>query len=71
MRSYTEGANLFGTIELTKNADTDKYSYSGYGIGFDAGGCFYFSGVVGLLKMSLYLVLIWAHLHILIIKGKI
>ena len=51
MRSYTEGANLFGTIELTKNADTDKYSYSGYGIGFDAGGCFYFSGVVGLLKM--------------------
>ena len=51
MWSYTEGANLFGAIELTKNADTDKYSYSGYGIGFDAGEFFYFSGVVGLLKM--------------------
>ena len=26
---------LFGAVILTKNADIDKYSYSGYGIGFD------------------------------------
>ena len=26
---------LFGAITLTKNADDDKYDYSGYGIGFD------------------------------------
>ena len=27
---------LFGAVKLTKNADLDKYSYSGYGIGFDS-----------------------------------
>ena len=26
---------LFGAAALTKNADIDKYGYSGYGIGFD------------------------------------
>ena len=26
---------LFGAVTLTKNADIDKYMYSGYGIGFD------------------------------------
>ena len=26
---------LFGAVTLTKNADNDKYGYSGYGIGFD------------------------------------
>ena len=38
---------LFGAVTLTKNADIDKYGYSGYGIGFDrksscsfpGGGC--------------------------------
>ena len=38
---------LFGAVTLTKNADIDKYGYSGYGIGFDrksrfsvpSGGC--------------------------------
>ena len=29
---------LFGAVSLTKNADNDKYKYSGYGIGFDRGG---------------------------------
>ena len=28
---------LFGAVSLTKNADIDKYKYSGYGIGFDSG----------------------------------
>ena len=31
---------LFGAAKLTKNADIDKYGYSGYGIGFDRHGSF-------------------------------
>ena len=33
---FTLGNSLFGTVKLTKNADFDKYKYSGYGIGFEA-----------------------------------
>ena len=29
---------LSGAVKLTKNADIDKYKYSGYGIGFDGHG---------------------------------
>ena len=32
---FTLGGCLFGGVKLTKSADSDKYSYSGYGIGFD------------------------------------
>ena len=35
---------LFGAVTSTKNADIDKYKYSGYGIGFDRRGSFSFSG---------------------------
>ena len=35
---FTLGGCLFGGVKLTKNADPDKYSYSGYGIGFDTRG---------------------------------
>ena len=35
---------LFGAITLTKNADIDKYGYSGCGIGFDRRGSFSFPG---------------------------
>ena len=35
---------LFGAVTLTKNADIDKYRYSGYGIGFDRRGGFSFPG---------------------------
>ena len=35
---------MFGTIRLTKNADIDKYQYSGYGIGFDKKSSFSFPG---------------------------
>ena len=31
---------LFAAVKLTKNADSDKYGYSGYGIGFDASSQF-------------------------------
>ena len=34
---------LFGTVTLTKNADIDKYKYSGYGIGFDSKESFSFA----------------------------
>ena len=29
---------LFGSVKLAKNADLDKYIYSGYGIGFNSVG---------------------------------
>ena len=31
---------LFGSIQITKNADTSKYEYKGYGICFNEGGTF-------------------------------
>ena len=33
---------LFGTVTLNKNADIDKYGYSGYGIGFNRRSSFSF-----------------------------
>ena len=38
---------LFSTVTLTKNADIDKYGYSGYGIGFYRKTVFSFPGAVG------------------------
>ena len=35
---------LFGAVTLTKNADFDKYGYSGYGTGFDSKSAFSFRG---------------------------
>ena len=35
---------LFDAVTLTKNADVDKYKYSGYGIGFDRRSSFSFPG---------------------------
>ena len=35
---------LFGAVTLTKNADIEKYGYSGYGIGFDKRSIFSFPG---------------------------
>ena len=41
IRDYPTLENwLFGAVSLTKNADIDKYKYSGYGIGFDRHGFF-------------------------------
>ena len=34
--TFTLGNCLFGSLKLTKNADTDKYGYSAYDTGFDA-----------------------------------
>ena len=33
---FTLGSSLFGAVKLTKTADSDKCSYTRYGIGFDA-----------------------------------
>ena len=47
--SYPTSENcLFGAVSLTKNADIDKYKYSGYVIGFDRHGEFSFGN--GLVK---------------------
>ena len=35
---------LFRAVTLTKNADTEKYKYSGYGIEFDRRSNFSFPG---------------------------
>ena len=35
---------LFGAVTLTKNADIEKYKYSGYSIGFDRRSSFSFTG---------------------------
>ena len=41
---------LFGAVTLTKNADVNKYKYSGYGIAFDRTSSFHFQ-VVEMVKM--------------------
>ena len=38
--TFTLQNALFGAMQITKNADTSKYNYKGYGICFDEGGQF-------------------------------
>ena len=38
--TFTVQNALFGSIQITKNAETSKYKYEGYGICFDEGGTF-------------------------------
>ena len=40
---FTLGNCLFRSVELTKNADLDKYRYTGYGIWFDSRSEFLFT----------------------------
>ena len=47
---FTLGNFLFGAVKLTKNADFDKYKYSGYGIGFYLQGSFSLSNGSGFGK---------------------
>ena len=45
IRNYPTLENcFFCAVSLTKNADFNKYKYSGYGIGFDRHGSFSFPG---------------------------
>ena len=46
IRDYPALGNcLFGELRLTKNADINKFKYSGYGIRFDRHGRFSFPGI--------------------------
>ena len=38
--TFTLQNTLFGAMQITKNADTSKYLYKGYGIRFDEGSMF-------------------------------
>ena len=38
--TFTVQNALFGSMQITKNVDTSKYKYKGYGICFDEGGAF-------------------------------
>ena len=38
--TFTIQNALFGAMQITKNTDTSKYNYKGYGICFDEGGHF-------------------------------
>ena len=48
---------MFASVKVIKNADPDKYKYSGYGIGFDFCSKFSFTDV-SMGKMSSFLALI-------------
>ena len=64
---FTLGNCLFGAVKLTKNADPDKYGYTGYGIGFDPRSQFSLpDGNWG--KNSLFLELVIVFLCMLIMK---
>ena len=54
---FTLGNFLFGFIKLIKNTHTDKYVYTGYGIGFNLRSTFSLP-TVEWGKMSLFLELI-------------
>ena len=43
---FTLVSCLFGSVNLTKNTDPDKYVYSGHGIGFDLRSEFHYLTVV-------------------------
>ena len=38
---------MFGAVKLIKNADIDKYKYSGCGIGFDGSGYYSIGNEIG------------------------
>ena len=38
--TFTVQNALFGSMQITKNADTSKYEYKGYGVCFDEGSTF-------------------------------
>ena len=42
--NFTLGNCLSGSVKLTKNADLDKYKYTGYSIGFDSCSEIFFTG---------------------------
>ena len=59
-----------GTVRLTKNADHDKYFFSGYSIWVNELGFLQFPMGMGLVRMLEYSVLIWVHLCMLMIRKR-
>ena len=53
----------FGAVKLTKNVDFDQYSYSGYGIGFDACGSFLLSDGAGFGKNIIFGMSPYVHIN--------
>ena len=49
-QDFTPGNSFLGALNLTKNADFDKYKYSGNGIGFDESRSFSLSDDSGFGK---------------------
>ena len=43
---FALGNCLFGSVKLTKNADLDKYKYTGCVIGFDSRSKFLFTNII-------------------------
>ena len=57
-RDFTLGNFLFGSVKLTENADSDKYSCSSYVIGFDTHREYSLPEGIEQVKMLLFLELI-------------
>ena len=47
---FTLGNSSFGAVKLPKNADPEKYFYSGYSIGFGAREIFYYMMIIILVR---------------------
>ena len=54
---------LFGAVSLTKNADIEKYKYSGYGIGFDRRSSFSFTGGGFCQNVSIFVADMSTYIH--------
>ena len=50
---FTLKNSLFGAVKLTKNADPEKYKYSGYETGFDVSRTFFSSNCSGFGKSGI------------------
>ena len=61
--------SLFGAVRLTRNADIDKYGYSGYEAGFNRRGSFSFPGG-GFGSTVIIFGVNMSFLFMLIIKGR-
>ena len=52
--TFTVQNALFGAMQITKNADTRKYKYKGYGICFDEGGLFSIGNITNGRKVLMF-----------------
>ena len=62
--TFTVQNVLFGAMQITKNTDTSKYEYKGYGICFDEGGMF----SIGNINNGRHLIIFGVHENWLFIQ---